>query len=114
MHWEHFRHGADIGVRGFGETRAQALEQIAVALTAVIADPAQIRNETRIAIRCEAPDDELLIVDWLNALILEMSTQRMLFGRFAVTLHDHVLDALVWAERLDRLRHDPSVEVKSA
>ena len=36
--------------------------------------------------RCEAPDDELLLVDWLNALIYEMATRHMLFGRFAVSL----------------------------
>ena len=38
-HWEHFDHGADIGVRGFGPTEAAAFEQAALALTAVVADP---------------------------------------------------------------------------
>ncbi len=40
--WEHFPHGADIGVRGFGATREQAFEQAAVALSAVITEPAGI------------------------------------------------------------------------
>lgn len=38
-HWEHFEHGADIGVRGLGTTKAAAFEQAAVALVAVITDP---------------------------------------------------------------------------
>ena len=28
-HWEHFDHGPDIGVRGFGATQAAAFEQAA-------------------------------------------------------------------------------------
>ena len=84
MAWEHFPHGADIGVRGIGTTRSQAFEQAARALTAVIADPAQVAGDTLVEIRCEAPDHELLFADWLNALILEMATRDMLFGRFAV------------------------------
>ena len=65
------------------------------------------------AIYREAPDDDLLLVEWLNALIYEMATRDLLFGRFAVTLHDHVLDAKVWGQSLDRERHQPSVEVKA-
>jgi tRNA nucleotidyltransferase (CCA-adding enzyme) len=114
MGWEHFSHGADIGVRGFGATRGEAFEQAALALTAVVTDPAQVLADTAIEIRCEAPDDELLLADWLNALIYEMATRNMLFGRFAVSLHDHVLEAKVWGEPLDRRRHRPAVEVKGA
>ena len=32
--WEHFEHDADVGVRGWGNTRAEAFEQAAVAMTA--------------------------------------------------------------------------------
>src|SRR5215467_4564882 len=86
MPWEHFRHGADVGLRGIGASCAEAFEQIALALTAVVTDPANVRSITAVNIRCEAPDDELLLVDWLNALIYEMATRAMLFGRFAVTI----------------------------
>ena len=33
-HWEHFPHGADVGVRGTGKTPAQAFKQAALAMTA--------------------------------------------------------------------------------
>src|SRR5436305_1988279 len=80
MHWEHFKHGADIGVRGIGATQSEAFEQTALALVAVIADLASVRTDTPIRIRCAAPDDELLLVDWLNAVIYEMATRAMLPG----------------------------------
>ena len=114
MAWEHFSHGADIGVRGTGATRDEAFEQAALAVTAVIADPAQIAATTVVEIRCEAPDDELLFADWLNALIYEMATRHLLFGRFEVSLRDHALEAKAWGEPVDRLRHRPAVEVKGA
>src|SRR5512137_1703146 len=86
MRWEHFPHGADIGVRGIGATREEAFEAAALALTAVVTDPATVEVRTEVGIRCSAPDDDLLLVDWLNAVVYEMATRRMLFGRFAVEL----------------------------
>ena len=57
--WEHFPHGADIGVRGRGASPAEAFANAALAMTAVIAEPSAIRPETAVDIRCEAPDEEL-------------------------------------------------------
>ena len=112
--WEHFAHEADIGVRGIGPSKEQAFEQAAMAMTAVIADLKNIKLEQRINITCEAPDDEMLLVNWLNALIYEMATRRMLFGRFEVFITKNKLSALAWGERIDITRHAPAVEVKGA
>ena len=114
MPWEHFPHDADIGVRGIGATRGEAFEQAALALTAVVADPAGIAGHEPVEVRREASDDELLLADWLNALIYEMATRKLLFGRFSVRLDDHRLEATAWGEPLDRARHHPAVEVKGA
>lgn len=112
--WEHFAHAADVGVRGFGPTRAAAFEQAAVALTAVVTDPETVAARRRIRIRCTAPDDELLLVDWLNALVYEMAVRHMLFSRFAVAIADTQLTAEAWGEPIVRGRHRPAVEVKGA
>ncbi len=112
--WEHFAHEADIGVRGIGPTKEQSFEQTALALTAVITDPRSIKLEQRINIACEAADDEMLLVNWLNCLLYEMATRRMLFGRFEVFINKNRLSALAWGEKLDISRHSPAVEVKGA
>lgn len=112
--WEHFEHGADIGVRGIGATLAEAFEQAALALTAVITDPAQVAPVESVQIHCEAADAELLLTDWLNALIYEMAVRRLLFGRFQVRLDGHRLDALAMGEPASVPRHQPAVEVKGA
>jgi SHS2 domain-containing protein len=113
-YWEHFPHEADMGVRGVGETREQAFEQAALAMMSVITDPKVVAPRERIEIRSEAPDDELLLVDWLNALVYEMATRHMLFGRFAVRLAGQTLTAEAWGETVDVERHQPAVEVKGA
>ncbi len=112
--WEHFEHDADVGVRGVGRTPEEAFEQAALALTAVITDPARVAARERVAVRCEAPDLELLLVDWLNALVYEMATRHMLFGRYAVRIEDGRLEGEAWGEPVDRDRHAPAVEVKGA
>lgn len=112
--WEHFAHGADIGVRGVGRTPAQAFEQAALALTAVVTDPATVAAGTAVDIACEAPDTELLLADWLNALVYEMQVRSMLFGRFEVSIEGTRLAARAWGEPVDVARHQPAVEVKGA
>lgn len=113
-HWEHFSHEADIGVRGLGATLEQAFEQAALALTAVITDLAAVAPREMIRLACDAPDAELLLVDWLNVLIYEMATRNMLFSRFEVHLEGTHLSAQVWGEALEVARHHPAVEVKGA
>jgi len=112
--WEHFPHQADIGVRGIGATPEQAFEQAALALTAVITDPADVAAKEMLELSCMAPDAELLLVDWLNALIYEMVTRNMLFSRFEVHLEGGYLTAKVWGEALEVARHHPAVEIKGA
>jgi len=112
--WEHFEHGADIGVRGCGATLAAAFAQAACALTAVVTDPDAVSARQAIEIQCAAPDDELLLVDWLNALIYEMATRQMLFSQFELRIVDHHLSAQVRGETIDIARHRPAVEVKGA
>ncbi len=113
-HWEHFAHEADIGVRGAGGSKAQAFEQAALAMTAIVTDPSTVEPLEEVHIECEAPDDELLLAEWLNSLIYEMSARKMLFGRFEVELGEGWLRGTAWGERLDPQRHHPAVEIKGA
>ena len=113
-HWEHFSHGADIGVRGVGRTMAEAFEQAALALTAVMVEPSRVADAIPIDIQCQAPDREILLTDWLNALIYEMATRHMLFGRYEVTVTSDRLNGRAWGEKVDAVRHGPAVEIKGA
>jgi len=113
-HWQHFEHKADIGVRGFGNEPAEAFEQAALAMSAIITDLSLIEASEEISIICEEADQELLFADWLNALVFEMATRKMLFSRFEVRIDDGRLKARVWGEPINVKRHQPAVEIKGA
>jgi SHS2 domain-containing protein len=111
--WDHFPHAADVGVRGYGETAARAFEQAGEALTAVVTN-AEVRPAVAVEINCEAPDLELLFVEWLNAIIYEMAVRKMLFSGFAVTIDGTRLTATLRGEPVDVARHAPACEPKGA
>lgn len=73
--WDHFQHMADMGVHGFGESLAEAFEQAALAMIAVIADPTRVHQDDVVEVVCTAPDRGLLLVDWLNAWVYEIATR---------------------------------------
>jgi tRNA nucleotidyltransferase (CCA-adding enzyme) len=68
----------------------------------------------RVDVSCDAPDLELLFVEWLNLVIFEMSTRRLLFGRFEVRISGNRLDGTLWGEGVDVPRHSPACEPKGA
>ena len=112
--WEHFPHQADVGVRGFASTLDGAFEQVACAMTAVVTELQRVAPVTAINIRCSAPDRELLLFDWLNALVYAMATRHMLFSRFEVSISGDQLHATARGEPIDIRRHEPRVEIKGA
>lgn len=113
-HWEHFEHGADIGVRGVATTLAGAFEQAALAMSAVITDLETIGSNINVEIQCTAQDNEILLLEWLDSLIYEMAVRKMLFSHFNVTIDNHSLIAIASGEAVNVEKHSPAVEVKGA
>lgn len=112
--WEHFSHESDIGVRGYGSTLAEAFAMGALALTNVITNSQSIQSHKTLHITCEAPNQEILFVDWLNAIIYNMAIYNMLFSQFEVSIKEERLTAIIAGEQVDIKRHQPVVEVKGA
>ena len=56
----------------------------------------------------------MLFIDWLSNIIFEMSSRKMLFGRFEVKINDTKLKGICWGEKADAVKHWPAVEVKGA
>jgi len=112
--WEHFHHQADIGVRGIGDTVEQAFAEAAIALTAVVCSQDKIDPVEEVQIKCFAPDNELLLVDWLNAVIYKMSVRQMVFAKYQVKIDGENLTARAWGEKCDPAKHETAVEAKAA
>jgi tRNA nucleotidyltransferase (CCA-adding enzyme) len=79
----------------------------------VVTDPAGLAARERVTVDCAAPDDALLLADWLNAIVYEMAVRRLLFARYAVTFTPSGLHGEAWGEPVTSA-HEPAVEVKGA
>lgn len=112
--YELFSHAADIGIRGYGKTMTEAFEMAAVALTAVVTDPQNVTSELTFKIHLVEKDPELLFLDWINSLIYEMDTKKVLFSEFHLSLEGSELSATIKGEKVNRSKHDPAVDVKGA
>ena len=56
----------------------------------------------------------MLLFEWLNAIVFEMATRRMLFQQFRVELDGFRLHASACGEPIDIARHQPAAEIKGA
>jgi len=78
----YFEHDADMGIVGRGASIEEAFEHAAAAVFAMMADPAQIKPRTRVAIEFEETDAEFALVTWLNLLLGQARSHALVFGRF--------------------------------
>jgi tRNA nucleotidyltransferase (CCA-adding enzyme) len=108
-----YTHGADIGVRGTGNTRAVAFAQAAAALADSVVEPETVLPSEVVSVHLRGTGhDRLLLYDWLNAVIYEMAVRRMVFSRFDASLQGGTLEGRAWGETVDRMSHAPAVEPK--
>ncbi len=114
VQYETFEHESDIGIRGFGSTPEEAFESAAAALYSVMVKIEAVKPLEQKQITASAPDRELLLVEWLNALLSLSDIERVVFSRFEVKIEGALLSGTAWGEKLDRVRHEPNVEVKGA
>ena len=114
VQFETFEHEADIGIRGFGGSMKEAFENAAVALYSVMVNIDTVNPVEERTVTVSAPDRELLLVEWLNALLAISDIERMVFSKFEVEMEGTTLTGVARGETLDRDRHEPHVEVKGA
>ncbi len=112
-HYELVEHTADVGVKAYGETIAEAFEHAAEGMFDIITDESTIQPIGEYTIILEAPDLEQLLVDWLSQLLFLNGAHCFVFGRFEVTLTGTSLSARVFGEKFDTKKHRMGVEVKA-
>ena len=62
--WQHFPHGADVGVRGIGRSLAEAFAEAARAMTAAAVDLDAVGLQESVEIVCAGTDTEDLFYAW--------------------------------------------------
>lgn len=111
--YELIEHTADVGVKAYGKTIAEAFEHAAKGMFDIITDESSIDAVGQYEIHLEAPDLEQLLVDWLSQLLFLNGAQNLVFGTFEVHLTGTHLSAHVFGEKYDTKKHRMGVEIKA-
>jgi SHS2 domain-containing protein len=112
-HYELIEHTADVGVKAYGTTLAEAFEHAAEGMFDIITDESTINPIGEYNIILDAPDLEQLLVDWLSQLLFLNGAYNLVFSHFKVTLKDTHLSAQVSGETYDTQKHRMGVEIKA-
>ncbi len=104
----------ELKVQGVGPTLGAAFAEAALAMIALVSDPAAIRLEEEIEIDCAAPNAEQLLVEWLNAVLAGMAARRMVFGAFNVDTDGFQLHATASGEHVSPEGQAPAIDIKGA
>jgi len=108
-------HTADVGVIAYGASVNQAFVNAARALFSLITELDNVEEVVYRDIELVAPDQESLLVEWLNELIYLFDTENIIFKRFDITqLNSTQLKARGYGEKVDSSKHKLKTGVKAA
>ena len=113
--FELIEHTADVGIMAYGADVREAFANAARGMFSLIVEPGSVREMAHRDIEVTAPDEESLLVTWLNELIYLFDAENMLFSRFDITeLGDTRLKARTYGEVVDDTRHRLKTGIKAA
>jgi len=113
--WEHFETDADVGVRAWAETRAEAFAQAALGVFASIVTPDQVVEREHREVRAQADSAERLLVAWINECLYVHEIEGFVVHRVEVdAIQETLVHGVLHGEGIDLGRHRPGTAVKAA
>ena len=113
--YEQFPHTADIGIRAYGSSLKELFENAAFAMFDIIADLEGLKSETVETFDIKAPDQEQLLVAWLDELLYNFYTKQLIFFNFDIEeLTEDSLKAKVLGRPIGANRNRLRTEIKAA
>ena len=112
--FEVLNHTADVGIIAYGRDLKEAFANAAKGLFSLITDSNIAEIEYR-DIEVTAPDQESLLVAWLNELIYIFDVDNILFRTFDISrLANTKLKARSCGEKAEVARHQLKIGIKAA
>jgi SHS2 domain-containing protein len=112
--FETFEHTADLGLRVRAANLNDLFAEAGRGLFSVMVEnPDVIRPEVSRDLRLQAASMEDLYFDWLAELLYIFDAEKLVLGRFEVTIAGTALDAKLAGERIETGRHVLLREVKA-
>ena len=108
-------HTADVGIIAYGADIRQAFANAARAMFSLITELNEVEEGIYRDIELTAPDQESMIVEWLNELIYLFDTENIIFKRFDITQLDSTqLKARSYGEKVNSSKHKLKTGIKAA
>lgn len=114
MGYKYFDVTADVGVEVFGESLNELFEDAALAMFAVMCNPAKVKPREKQKIQVSAADLEGLLREWLTQLLGLKDIYGMMFTKFKVRVDEEklTLEGEAWGEETMDY-HEIKTEVKA-
>jgi len=113
--FEILNHTADVGIVAYGANMKEAFVNAARGLFSLITELDDIEEVVYRDIELSAPDQESLLVEWLNELIYLFDAENIVFKRFDISqLSQTQLKARSYGHEVDSSRHKLKTGVKAA
>jgi SHS2 domain-containing protein len=116
--FEFLEHTADVYIRAYGKTMAEAYENAALATFETMTDTEKVAQTQEETLEVEAEDQYALLYNWLEALLVKFETKNMLYSKFEVTNWKETAEtfkfkAKIWGENFAPQKHPQKVGVKA-
>ena len=112
--FEILNHTADVGIIAYGADMNETFANAAKALFSLITELDDVEEVLHRDIELTAPDEESLLVEWLNELIYLFDVENIVFNRFDITRLDNTqLKARSYGEKVDSSKHRLKTGVKA-
>jgi SHS2 domain-containing protein len=110
---------ADIGIRAYGKSLPDIFESCAVAMFDITSDICKVESRAEIFIKLDAPELDMLLVDFLNKFLYYKDTQNFVFASCSVTEikkegGKYMLCATARGEVFEAGKHVAGKDVKAA
>jgi len=113
--FEILNHTADVGIIAYGADMNEAFANAAKGMFSLITELENVEEVIHRDIELTAPDQETLLVGWLNELIYLFDVENIIFKRFDITqLSNTHLKARSYGHKVDTSRHRLKMGVKAA
>ena len=110
---EQFEVEADVGIRAWGPTRAEAFAQAALGVLALGVAPAEVAERETRDVRAQAGSVEELLVAWVNECVYVHEIEGFAVHRVSMSrLTGDVAHGVLHGEELDPRRHRLGTVVK--
>ncbi|MBO3800651.1 MAG: archease [Candidatus Brockarchaeota archaeon] len=115
--YDYPEHTSDVYVQAYGSNLEEAFENAALGLTGVITDISLIRPEQTVVEIVEAEDIQMLLYKWLEAILIRLDADQMVFSEFKVKIekeeNNYILRATMRGEKFKQGYHTSGTQVKA-